>query len=267
MPQPRQSRTPPRPQKQKTPPLPPASPDAATSQTDAAAAANQAQRDLPPALTSAEPPQEEVVVEPYDNADFESPSPVQSPPREQPPAVEEVRSAPAVDAASTGEAAPKTSGCRPCELRVCTEHGRIPLPLGVTIHVAPPPAEAAPKDSGVKPAAPTCPRQRHPLIFEAVFTHGTCDKCGAAVATGDMIAQCRTCEPPWWGHCPACESQNRDRMKSRDPAEVPAEERVTFFRLWAGGGRDGGPSSRFGAALSEGVSADDSGRSAEGPRR
>ena len=83
---------------------------------------------------------------------------------------------------------------------------------------------------------------------------------------GDTIGQCRTCEPPWWGHCPACEMPRRDRMKSRDPAEVPAEERVTFFRLWAGGGRDGGPSSRFGAALSEGVSADDSGRSAEGPR-
>ena len=37
--------------------------------------------------------------------------------------------------------------------------------------------------------------------------------------------------------------------------------------LRAGGGRDGGPSSRCGAALSEGVSADDWGRSAEGPRR
>ena len=39
------------------------------------------------------------------------------------------------------------------------------------------------------------------------------------------------------------------------------------FGLWAGGGRDGGHSSRCGAALSEGVSADDWGRSAEGPRR
>ena len=39
------------------------------------------------------------------------------------------------------------------------------------------------------------------------------------------------------------------------------------FGLWAGGGRDGGHSLRFGAALSEGVSADDWGRSAEGPRR
>ena len=39
------------------------------------------------------------------------------------------------------------------------------------------------------------------------------------------------------------------------------------FGLWAGGGRDGGHSSRCGAALSEGVSADDWGRSAEGPRQ
>ena len=39
------------------------------------------------------------------------------------------------------------------------------------------------------------------------------------------------------------------------------------FGLWAGGGRDGGHSSRCGAALSEGVSANDWGRSAEGPRR
>ena len=37
--------------------------------------------------------------------------------------------------------------------------------------------------------------------------------------------------------------------------------------LWAGGGRDGGHSSRVGAALSEGVSADDWGRWGEGPRR
>ena len=37
--------------------------------------------------------------------------------------------------------------------------------------------------------------------------------------------------------------------------------------MWAGGGRDRCHSSRFGAALSEGVSADDWGRSAEGPRR
>ena len=39
------------------------------------------------------------------------------------------------------------------------------------------------------------------------------------------------------------------------------------FGLWAGGGRDGGHSSRCGAAFSEGVSADERGRSAEGPRR
>ena len=135
----------------KTPPPPPASPDAATSQTDAAAAANQAQRDLPPALTSADPPQEEVVVEPHDNADFEFPSPAQSPPREQPPAVEKARSAPAVDAASTGGAAPKTSGCRSCDLGVCTQHIR--CPLGVTLHVGPPPEKAALKRSGEKPAA------------------------------------------------------------------------------------------------------------------
>ena len=39
------------------------------------------------------------------------------------------------------------------------------------------------------------------------------------------------------------------------------------FGLWAGGGRGGCHSSRFGAVLSEGVSADDGGRWAEGLRR
>ena len=83
---------------------------------------------------------------------------------------------------------------------------------------------------------------------------------------GDMIAQCRTCEPPWWGHCPACEMPRRDRMKSRDPAEVPAPPSLPQ-PLSLPRPQEEGHSSRFGAALSEGVSADDGGRSAVGPRR
>ena len=209
-----------KPRKAPPPPLPSESPVAATSQTDAAAAANQAQNDPPPALANTDPPQEESAVEPHDGADYEFPSPADSPPREKPPAVEEPRSAPAVDAASTGGAAPKTSGCQACDLGVCTQHIR--LPLGVTIHVDEPQAQAAAKRSGEKPAAQRCPLKHPDLVFEAAFTNGTCDVCGRDVKKGYMIAQCRTCDPTWWGCCLECESQKRDRMKSRDPAEVPA---------------------------------------------
>ena len=88
-----------------------------------------------------------------------------------------------------------------------------------------------------------------------------------SVEKGDMIAQCRTCDPTWWGYCgPECESQKRDRMKSRDPADVPAPPSLPQ-PLSLPSRQEEGHSSRFGAALSEGVSADDGGRSAEGPRR
>ena len=88
-------------------------------------------------------------------ADFDAPSPAASPPREPQPAVEEPRSAPAVDAASAGGAVPETSACTACALGVGT-------PLHIKLPPSPsrsggdsPQEEAVPKRSGEKPADET----------------------------------------------------------------------------------------------------------------
>ena len=87
-------------------------------------------------------------------ADFDAPSPAASPPREPQPAVEEPRSAPAVDAASAGGAVPETSACTACALGVCTLHIKLP-PSPSRSGGDSPQEEAVPKRSGEKPADET----------------------------------------------------------------------------------------------------------------
>ena len=160
----------PKPAKKAAPLRPKGSVGALNSQEEASAAARQAQGDPPPALAKAAPPQEEIGVEPHDNADFSCPSPAASPPREPPPAAEESRSAPAVDAASPPRSPPpaveESSHARAAISQ--EDKGSASRSGGDS-----PQEEAVPKRSGEKPAAHEDPCDEFVcmLVFHGMIDH------------------------------------------------------------------------------------------------
>ena len=159
----------PRPGKKTQPTRPPGTAATAISQAESRErrAAQQAQENPPPALAHEGPPQEEMVVEPHDDADFEEcPSLAASPPRDSQPAEEKSRSAPVADAASEGGA---VAASEASEERSASKAMPAPSMNGGDS----PEEEAATKSSGEKLAAQEDPCDEFVcmLVFHGVIDH------------------------------------------------------------------------------------------------
>ena len=159
-----------RPAKKSPPMRPPNNAATAISQAQSRerrAAQQQQQVSPPPALAHEGPPQEESVVEPHDDADFDNPpSLAASTPRDSQPGEEKSRSVPVADAASEGGA---VAASEASEERSASKAMPAPSMNGGDS----PEEEAATKSSGEKLAAQEDPCDEFVcmLVFHGVIDH------------------------------------------------------------------------------------------------